>query len=75
MRKNTIPQPRRHIKALVFINIGIQAAFPVALAATPAVVYAGTEKETPAVFSAETYIIGDNETISDIAAKNNIPVE
>ncbi|HGY2267880.1 TPA: inverse autotransporter beta domain-containing protein [Morganella morganii] len=75
MRKNTIPQPRRHIKALVFINIGIQAAFPVALAATPAVVYSGTEKETPAVFSAETYIIGDNETISDIAAKNNIPVE
>lgn len=66
---------RQYIKPVAILNIGVQVLFPVVIAFTPSVIFASEDKLLSIILTTETYIIRQNESISDIAAKNNISVD
>lgn len=63
-------------KFLAWLNIGVQAAFPLAIAFSPAVVNARLFEHTEAMrLNTNVYTLGKGENVTSVAKKYNISVE
>ncbi|WP_336736809.1 inverse autotransporter beta domain-containing protein, partial [Cedecea sp. VD32] len=69
-----------HLKILAWINIGVQIAFPLAGAFTPAVASAGSDgrflqSQAQTDWQTRVYILGEGESVSSVAKKYNMPLD